>query len=248
MNPRKFFKLSQLGIFLILLLFLGPPNCGGSDTCDFNISSFLNGSNYDSSTTFWSCIQQGSTLNVAIYSNGTGLSEEFGAFTWEEAGCGRISYTSSEGDGVMSNIEGSISSGVVTLTNSSGEASASISCTLQKITQEEDLYGDVYLGNFDANKGSYPPACMSEFPSPIRVTITDAFISSNDGLYTKDTSVIEIEDPLQDLLIVGQWVSSVGRDFTFDYDGWECLGEFSAYLKIKVNCLKDESSCDFDYI
>ena len=117
--------------------------CGGGggegDACDFVLSVFFNGANADEATSQWNC--EGSSPGEIVpdfvfqaFDDGTGFSSAVGPFTFQETGCRRASYQSGAGNATVSNIQGSIDSGILTFfqTSSTPELdNISAGCELQ---------------------------------------------------------------------------------------------------------------------
>lgn len=116
-------------LFFVLLL-TACGNGGDNNTCS-NIDDFVNGATSKTASSVWSCFSENQTAKFALFQDGTGISDTIGAFTWEETGCNEISYDGIR-KGLITNISGSIESGVFVFTDNFKGISIKASCVLQK--------------------------------------------------------------------------------------------------------------------
>ena len=102
-------------MFLAVGAIGGCGGGGGSDECDFDFNSFLNGPNAQFADSEWDCIDNFFELFAfQAFEDGAGFSTDLGPFTFQQIGCRRAAFQSGLGDGEIVNIEGSIASGVLT--------------------------------------------------------------------------------------------------------------------------------------
>lgn len=121
--------------WIALLVFVGfLVGCGGGGgggTCDFIIEDFLNGPNAQMQDSFWSCQGGGGAFDFVAFEDGTGFSTGAGVFTWQETDCREIDFVSSAGSGIITDIQGSIQSGIITYTQISNDLGTfSVGCFL----------------------------------------------------------------------------------------------------------------------
>lgn len=103
---------------LVLLTAMGTAlsGCGssGPEDCAFLFSSVTNGPSGKQAQSFWSCQDNEGTYALALFADGSGISDTLGAFTWAERGCAQAQAQTSEGEVEASNLNGSRSQGVLT--------------------------------------------------------------------------------------------------------------------------------------
>ena len=116
---------------IVILMLVG---CGGSGggTCDFDLSSFTNGANASSTDSYWSCNSEGFTWAFVFYDDGTGMDNTEGAFTWVESGCATVQIDNAFSSYTISDISGSIASGIATFTQRNNDTGneTNVSCVL----------------------------------------------------------------------------------------------------------------------
>jgi len=105
-------------VLVLLLAFMNIGGCGGGsssdDGCDFNFNGFLNGSNAQSQTSEWACLaSDGNISTFAAFEDGTGVSTEYGIFTYNRSGCRSATYQGLLDSGELVNLEGSIALGIL---------------------------------------------------------------------------------------------------------------------------------------
>lgn len=101
-----------------------------SRTCTFQLSSFLNGSNPQNSRNYWECRSNGRVFTTQIYNNGTGYSNTGGAYTWSQTGCNSIVLNTSANTETITDIAGSVNSGIVTFRDTIQTTTVNVSCVL----------------------------------------------------------------------------------------------------------------------
>jgi len=109
---------------VVALLFVGLGllnigGCGGSgggDECDFDFDAFLNGADFQTATSQWNCTDNfDQQFSIQAFEDGTGFSTSgVGIFTYQRTGCRMLVYQSAIGNATVSNLQGSIDSGVLT--------------------------------------------------------------------------------------------------------------------------------------
>ncbi|MGE0630925.1 MAG: hypothetical protein AB7O96_00840 [Pseudobdellovibrionaceae bacterium] len=128
---------------LIPLILLTAISCGGNSNdlgidpnaaanCDFQISDFTNGDTSQNASSQWNCQSNGQSFAFQIFDDGTGYSTAGGAFTWSQTGCTDIELESSVATEKVSNINGSIQSGIITFKDSALGVTANVSCVLSQ--------------------------------------------------------------------------------------------------------------------
>ncbi len=97
---RKVILSSAALAFLITIISLGNiGGCGGSNLCDFGISSIYNGANFDDQDSEWECRTGGVVeYTIAFFADGTGTRSDIGDFTWVQTECKRLEFTADEGE------------------------------------------------------------------------------------------------------------------------------------------------------
>ena len=105
----------------------------GDESCEFNVSSFVNGSNSQNTHSYWDCTMEGEPQAFTFYSDGTGLLEFGGAFTWKQSSCRSIEYTTGFGEGKVTDLQGSTGSGILTFTDKFEGETNSASCVLRHL-------------------------------------------------------------------------------------------------------------------
>ena len=107
-------------VLLSLGLIGGCGGSGGGEGCDFDFDAFLNGVNANQATSQWDCVgsKPGEIVPDFVFQafeDGTGFStSDVGIFTFQQTGCRSLNYQSGAGNATISNIQGSIDSGVLT--------------------------------------------------------------------------------------------------------------------------------------
>ena len=105
-------------IIVVLISFLAIGGCGGGGNdgeCDFDFDSFLNGPDAATATTVWSCVGDLSgEFAFQAFEDGTAFSSDLGPITYQQTGCRRAAFQSGSGNGEIINLEGSITSGILT--------------------------------------------------------------------------------------------------------------------------------------
>lgn len=139
--------MNRITIFTILSLIgmtvVGSVGCGSaesdqlglntSESCDFQLSSFMNGPNSQEATTFWNCTEGGRSNDLVVFADGTGASELNGAFTWRQTGCRSVSYDGGSVSGEITDINGSIESGILTAKDHYNGQTYNASCVLRNL-------------------------------------------------------------------------------------------------------------------
>lgn len=97
---RKMLMSSAALAVLLTVVSLGNiGGCGGSNICDFGISSIYNGANFDDQESEWECRTGGVVeYSIAFYADGTGNRSDLGDFTWVQTECKQLEYTTDEGN------------------------------------------------------------------------------------------------------------------------------------------------------
>ena len=112
----------------------GPPQLGLDQnltrTCTFQLSSFLNGPNPRDARTYWECRSNGRVFTTQIYNDGTGYSNTGGAYTWSQTGCNSIVLNTSANTETITDIAGSVNSGIVTFRDTIQTTTVNVSCVL----------------------------------------------------------------------------------------------------------------------
>jgi len=137
---QLFFRKGFMRLTLILLLLLFS-SCGGASgedligldaseqNCNFHMADFLNGNNAQDASTYWDC-RAGNQVGVGgWFRDGTGVSDGV-AFTWSQTGCDSIDYVGTVA-GEVTNMRGSINSGIFTYTQRSNGYTQNVSCVLR---------------------------------------------------------------------------------------------------------------------
>jgi len=102
-------------VLLSLGLIGGCGGSGGGEGCDFDFDAFLNGVNAQFADSQWDCIDSFDQLfSFQAFEDGTGFSTGVGPFTYQQTGCRSLNFQSGAGNGTVSNIQGSIDSGILT--------------------------------------------------------------------------------------------------------------------------------------
>jgi hypothetical protein len=97
---RKVLLSSAAVAVLITVVSLGNiGGCGGSNICDFGISSIYNGANFGDQDSEWECRTGGVVeYTIAFFADGTGTRSDIGDFTWVQTDCKRLEFTADEGE------------------------------------------------------------------------------------------------------------------------------------------------------
>ena len=115
-------RLIRVLLFVLLFAGLGLFNmggCGGSSSgggedCDFSINDVTNGPDSFNAFSLWACVNDlDEEFNFSVFDNGKGVSDGIGIFTWERTGCRSASVDGELASGEITNIEGSISIGLL---------------------------------------------------------------------------------------------------------------------------------------
>ncbi|MBP9706782.1 MAG: hypothetical protein KBD78_04010 [Oligoflexales bacterium] len=100
--------------------------------CSFNLSSLLNADNRSSATTYWQCSFTGGSSDTSIFRDGTGLSTAIGPFTWMQTSCNSLFYMGTR-NGDITNITGSVASGILSGVDRFNGNAVNISCVLRNL-------------------------------------------------------------------------------------------------------------------
>jgi len=97
---RKILLSSAALAVLLAVVSLGNiGGCGGSNICDFGISSIYNGANFGDQDSEWECRTGGVVeYTIAFFADGTGNRSDLGDFTWVQTECKQLEYTTDESD------------------------------------------------------------------------------------------------------------------------------------------------------
>ncbi len=125
--------MTRKSLFTVLALAVMAFSACGSDggDCDIDYTPFMNGADADHDDSAWVCASDDiDPFLFQIFEDGTGISSEIGAFTWEESGCGEFAVEGAL-DQTISNIDGSVASGIGSfdITFEDGDT-ASVGCEL----------------------------------------------------------------------------------------------------------------------
>lgn len=104
-----------------------------SRTCTFQLSSFLNGANARESRTYWDCTSNGRNFSAQLFSDGTGISNTAGGFTWSQTGCNSLVGNTSQNTETLTEINGSTASGIVTFRDTIQTTTVNVSCILRQV-------------------------------------------------------------------------------------------------------------------
>lgn len=135
---------------LLILFATFLINCGGGGenesnniganpdiSCTFKASDFTNGDSLQTADFYWSCKTPYQLYSMFFFDDGTGYSDSgIGAFTWSETGCQELLAHTAYGDQQITNMTGSISSGILVFhqIDVDSNKSADSSCVLVKGT------------------------------------------------------------------------------------------------------------------
>jgi len=100
--------------------FVACDGGGEGEQCDFDFDAILNGANTELANSEWTCIDNfEQVFTVRVFEDGTGFSSSVGFFTFQQTGCRSLDFQSAVGNATVSNLQGSIDSGIVTFFQSS---------------------------------------------------------------------------------------------------------------------------------
>ena len=134
-------------IWMTVLILMIAVGCGGesgdgeevndigsnpdvSENCNLEPDDFTNGRDAADADTYWSCLDgDDNYFEFVFFEDGTGVSSG-GAFTWREISCGKLETQGADGETTFDNIEGSVSSGILTFRQRDGGDSLNASCIL----------------------------------------------------------------------------------------------------------------------
>ena len=116
---------------MIIAACLAITACGGGGgACNFDILTFTNGATVATATSAWAC-QCGNQVFAFVFADdGAGFDTTIGAFTWTETGCRQVAIDSAFGDATITDIDGSIASGIATFHQSGDLGEGDCSCVL----------------------------------------------------------------------------------------------------------------------
>ncbi len=97
---RKVLLSSAAVAVLITIVSLGNiGGCGGSNLCDFGISSIYNGAGFSDQESEWECRTGGVVeYTIAFFADGTGTRSDIGDFTWVQTECKQLEFTADTGE------------------------------------------------------------------------------------------------------------------------------------------------------
>lgn len=256
-----------LCILALILTLASQFGCGGSEnsnqlgldnslSCDFQISSFMNGPNASEATSYWSCIEAGVSGILQVFTDGTGYNTANGAFTWSQTGCRSVSYNGGNASGEITEINGSTSSGILTAKDHVNGQINNASCVLQSITESSSSNNSIsqpsattnfigtYIGTFTGQ------ACDDDFPTNFLVYVTNSILE-NGVLKIFEGSQIEFQNINHNVIMTGLWINinNPNAGTTIHHNGWNCIGSYGGALNaIYFSCSQGTGpACSISY-
>lgn len=110
-------------IIVVIIIALGAAGGCGSD-CGFNLSAILNGPSPSQALSQWNCVgsrdgQSVPQFVIQFFGDGTGFNDATGPFIYNRTGCRSLSYESDTDEAIITNLQGSVQSGILIFDQSS---------------------------------------------------------------------------------------------------------------------------------
>lgn len=207
-------KLISFAFLSLALAFTSIYGCGGggsnsnqlgldnSLSCDFQLSSFMNGPNAEHATSYWSCTEAGVAGILAVFADGAGYSSTAGAFTWSQTGCRSVSYDGGNASGEITDINGTTTSGILTAKDHVNGHVNNASCVLQLINSTHTNPAAPTNGssNSNTNNSTVPNVAgtydctnnctgVCDFGAVMSVTQSGSDVTTNSSTATCDTTL-----------------------------------------------------------